>query len=146
MKRLWIIAFILIATQGFGQEASPNLPSTATVRQLMLDMIYPASNDLLLIVDRGGPKDAAEWAAARRDALNLSESGNLLMMPGRSRDQEDWVAQVKTLVAVGTSAYKAAGDKNLESLAAATGKIDAACTSCHKEYRPNVFPRQGGSK
>jgi len=34
----------------------------------------------------------------------------------------------------------------VQALAAATGKIDAACTSCHKQYRPNVFPPQGGSK
>lgn len=146
MKRLWIVALILIATRSFGQEAPKSPASGATVRQLMLDMIYPASNDLLLIVDRGGPKDEGEWSAVRRDALNLSESGNLLMMPGRMKNQGDWIAQVKMLVDVGTSAYKAAGEKNVQALAGAAGRIDASCTGCHKQFRPNVFPPQGGSK
>lgn len=147
MKSLWIAIFILIATRSFGQAPStPAAPPAATMRQLMLDMIYPASNDLLLRIYRGGPKDESEWAAVRRDAMNLEESGNLLMMPGRARDQEDWGTHVKMLADVGTLAYKAAAEKNAQALAAVAGPLDAACTSCHKQYRPNVFPRQGGSK
>ena len=146
MKPAWIVILILIATQSFGQSPSESSQPTATMRQLMLDMIHPASNDMLLLIYRGGPKDESEWAAARRDAMTLAESGNLLMMPGRMRDQGDWAAHVKMLVEVGTSAYKAAQEKNPQALAAVAGPLDASCTSCHKLYRPNVFPRQGGSK
>jgi hypothetical protein len=112
----------------------------------MLDMIYPASNDLLLLIYRGGPKDENEWAAARRDGMALSESGNLLMMPGRMRDENDWGAHVKMLADAGVSAYKAAEGKNVQALSAVAGPLDASCTSCHKEYRPNVYPPRGGSK
>ncbi len=112
----------------------------------MLDMIYPSSNDLLLLIYRGGPKDENEWAAVRRDSMTLAESGNLLMMPGRMKDQGDWVTHVKMLTDAGASAYKAALDKNSQALAAVAAPLDAACTNCHKLYRPNVFPRQGGSK
>jgi hypothetical protein len=146
VKPVWILIFILTATLSFGQATSGSLPLTATVKQLMQDMIYPASNDMLLLISRGGPKDANEWAAVRRNAMTLAESGNLLMMPGRMRDQGDWVKNVKTLVDVGTSAYKAAEEKSVPALAAIAGPLDASCTSCHKQYRPNVFPQQGGSK
>ena len=146
MKPACILILILVATQSFGQSTPESSPPTATTRQLMLDMIYPASNDMLLLIYRGGPKDENEWAAARRDSMTLAESGNLLMMPGRMRDQGDWVTHVKMLADVGTSAYKAAQEKNAQALAAAAGPLDASCTSCHKIYRPNVFPRQGGSK
>ena len=112
----------------------------------MLDLIYPASNDILLLIYRGGPKDENEWAAARRDAMSLAESGNLLTMPGRARDQGDWMSHVKMLSDAGTSAYKAAEEKNAQALAAVAAPLDASCTSCHKQYRPNVYPRQGGSK
>lgn len=144
MKPVCIAILVLIATWSFGQTSSA--PPAATMKQLMLDMIYPASNDLLLLIYRGGPKDASEWAAARRDAMTLAESGNLLMMPGRMREQGDWATHVKLLVDAGTSAYKAAEEKNIQALAAVSGPLDASCTSCHKQYRPNVFPRQGGSK
>jgi hypothetical protein len=146
VKPVWIVVFILIATASFGQASSGPFPPTATMKQLMLDLIHPASNDILLLIYRGGPKDENEWAAVRRNALTLAESGNLLMMPGRMRDQGDWMKDVGMLVDAGTAAYKAAEAKNVQELAAVAGPLDASCTSCHKQYRPNVFPRQGGAK
>jgi len=116
------------------------------VKQLMLDLIHPASNDILLLVYRGGPTNENEWAAVRRGAVTLAESGNLLMLRGRARDQGDWTKDVKMLVDAGTAAYKAAQAKDVKALAAAAGPLDASCTTCHKQYRPNVFPREGGSK
>jgi cytochrome c556 len=149
LKRVSIASFalfILIAAWSLVQAQSESSPPAATMRQLMLDLIYPASNDLLLHIYRGGPKDEGDWAAVRRDAVTLEESGNLLMMPGRARDQEDWAAHVKMLVNAGTTAYKAAGDKNAQALAAVAAPLDAACTTCHQEYRPNVYPPRGGAK
>jgi cytochrome c553 len=122
----------------------------ATIRQLMLDLIYPSSNEILLAIYRGGPpdkpKDEKEWAAVRRAALTLAESGNMLTMPGRARDQGDWMKDAKLLVDAGNAAYKAAQAKDANALAALAGTIDASCTTCHKQYRPNVFPKEGGSK
>jgi len=116
------------------------LQSTATMKQLMVDMIHPASNEILLFVSRGNPQDEKEWDRVRRSAITLAESGNLLMMPGRARDQGDWVKDAKLLVDAGNAAYKAAQDKDAKALAALTESLDASCTTCHKQYRPNVFP------
>jgi hypothetical protein len=146
VKPVWSVVFILIATSSFGQAPSGSFPPTTTMKELMLDLIYPASNDILLLIYRGGPKDENEWAAVRRNAVTLAESGNLLMMPGRARDQGDWLKHVRMLVDAGTAGYKAAEAKNVQALAAVAGPLDASCTSCHKQYRPNVFPRPGGSK
>jgi hypothetical protein len=122
----------------------------ASVKQLMLDLIYPSSNEILLAIYRGGPpdrlRDEKEWAAVRRSALTLSESGNMLTMPGRARDQGDWMKDAKLLVDVGNAAYKAAQAKDANALAALAGAIDASCTTCHKQYRPNVFPQKQESK
>ena len=154
MKRVWIGLIFAIALAGgfsirttaFAQSTSETFPAVATVRQLMLDLIHPSSNEILLAIFRGGPKDEKEWAAVRRSAVTLAESGNLLMMQGRARDQGDWVKDAKLLVDVGNSAYKAAQAKDSDALAALAGAVDASCTTCHKQYRPNVFPKDGGSK
>jgi hypothetical protein len=86
----------------------------------------------------------------RRSAITLAESGNMLMLRGRARDQGDWMKDAKLLVDVGNAAYKAAQAKDGNALAALAGALDASCTTCHKQYRPNVFPvvnqRDGGSK
>jgi hypothetical protein len=136
MKPAW---FVLIATVVSAQ-------SPTTMKQLMLDLIHPASNEILLFVNRGAPKDDAGWASVRRSALTLEESGALLTMPGRARDQGDWAKDAKMLSEVGSAAYKAAEAKDLSALSALTESLDASCTTCHKQYRPNVFPRDGGSK
>ena len=116
------------------------------MKQLMLDIIHPASNDILLFVNRGDPKSDAEWAAVRRSALALEESGSLLMQRGRARDQGEWMKDAKLLADTGAAAYKAAQAKDLAALTALTDSMDASCTTCHKQYRPNVFPQEGGSK
>jgi cytochrome c556 len=136
MRRVWI-AFLV--TGAFAQ-------SPATMKQLMLDLIHPASNQILLSVNRGGPENDAAWAAVRRSALTLAEAGNLLTMPGRARDQNGWITDARALSIVGTAAYSAAQAKDLNALSALTDSLDASCTNCHKQYRPNVFPREGGSK
>lgn len=146
MKSVCVIALILIATSSFGQASSESSARAASMKQLMLDMIHPASNDILLVIYRGGPANENEWATVRRSALTLAESGNLLMMPGRARDDADWSKDVKMLVDAGNSAYKAASAKDAQALAALAAPLDSSCTNCHEEYRPNVFPRQGGLK
>ena len=154
MKRVWMGLISAIALAGgisirtiaFAQAPSESFPAIASVKQLMLDLIHPSSNDILLAIYRGGPKDEKEWAAVRRSALTLAESGNMLMMQGRARDQEDWLKDAKLLVDAGNSAYKAAQAKDGNALAALAAPVDASCTTCHKQFRPNVFPKNGGSK
>jgi hypothetical protein len=122
------------------------LAQPATMKQLMLDLIYPASNQILLILSRGGPASENEWAEVRRSALTLAESGDLHASRGRARDTSDWAKDAKLLADAGSAAYEAALAKNAKALAAAAESVDASCTACHKQFRPDVFPRQEGSK
>jgi cytochrome c553 len=149
MKPVWIGVFLWGATFAFAQAPSEPFPPAASVKQLMLDLIHPSSNDILLAIYRGGPpggtRDEKDWAAVRRAALTLAESGNMLMMRGRAREG-DWMKDAKLLVDAGNAAYKAAQAKDSNALAALAGAVDASCTTCHKQYRPNVFPGAGGSK
>jgi hypothetical protein len=110
--------------------------------QLMVDVIYPASNELLFFIYRGGPNDEKDWAVVRRSALTLAETGNLLMTRGRARDEGNWMKDARMLVDVGAAAYKAARAKNVAALIAVEKALDASCTTCHKHYRPSVFPGQ----
>jgi hypothetical protein len=147
MQRVRIATLIvIIGTFASAQGPSESFPAVATMKQLMVDMIHPASNDILLFVNRGGPNDEKEWAAVRRSAVTLAESGNLLMLRGRARDQGDWMKDARMLMDAGTAAYQAAQTKDAKALTALADALDRSCTTCHKQYRPNVFPREGGSK
>ena len=136
-----MVLFILIGISAIAQ--------TPTMKQLMLDLIHPASNDILLFVNRGAPKTDAEWTTVRRNALTLAQSEKVLALPGRT-EPGDWQKDAKALADVGNAAYKAAQAKDFPALSALTDSLDASCTNCHKQFRPNVFPPKsnetGGSK
>jgi hypothetical protein len=130
------IGVFALAAMLAAQAPSSALQPVATMKQLMVDVIHPASNGILLLVNRGGPTDANEWAEARRDALTLAESGNLLIMRNSA---PAWIADAKLLTDIGSAAYKAAETQNVKALAALTDRIDASCTTCHKQFRPTLF-------
>jgi hypothetical protein len=106
------------------------------MKQLMLEVIHPQSNTLLLLIHRGGPKTDNEWAQARRSAMTLAESGNLLIMRNRA---PNWVADAKLLRDAGAAAYKAAEAADAKTLESLADGIDTSCTTCHKHFRPAVF-------
>jgi len=138
MRTFLVIAGALLSVVAASAQTpvDPFQP-VATMKQLMVEIIYPASNDLLLIVNRGGPSDDREWAAVSRSAMTLAESGNLLIMRNRA---SDWVGHAKSLIGAGTAAYRAAQAKDVKALAAIADPLDKSCTACHKQFRPSVFP------
>jgi cytochrome c553 len=116
--------------------AAPTYKNVGNMSQLMVDIIYPAS-DAIFYIERAPPKNEVEWKAFRAQALMLAESGNLLLMPGRSRDNGKWAEDTKLMIDAGQAAYKAALAKNVEAIVALNDQLTAACITCHKDYRPN---------
>jgi len=88
----------------------------------MVKIIYPTS-DALFYIESRTPKDEAEWNAFEGQMLMLAESANLLMMPGRARDQKQWMADSKLLLDAGALAVKAAKTKNVESISALSDQL-----------------------
>ena len=115
---------------------APTFQLVGNMSQLMIDIIYPAS-DALFYVDRDPPKDQHDWNILRGQALMLAESGNLLVMPGRARDQENWVKDSKMMIEAGSAAFKAARAKDIEGVRAVNDQLYQSCVSCHQQYRPN---------
>jgi hypothetical protein len=139
-----IAVAVLSATAATAQP--PAVPSTTfqpvgSMRQLMIDIIYPVS-DAIFYVDREPPKNAQDWTVLRTQALMLAESGNLLMMEGRARDQKNWIMESKMLVDIGGKAYKAAQAKNVDDIRALNDSLNAACVVCHYQYRPGYHRRR----
>ena len=86
--------------------------------ELMVHMIYPTSDAVFYITSRT-PKTDAEWAELQAKTLTLAESANLLMMPGRARDQDRWMKDARLMLDAGWAAFKAAKAKDVAALEAA---------------------------
>ena len=125
-------------------QAKPPVPAlpkpVADMKELMVDLIYPTS-DALFYVARGEPKDEAEWLRLQLNALTLAESANLLMMPGRVRNQEQWTKDAQLLWDVGMKAYRAAKARNHQALVDLNDELYESCQSCHVNYRPGYQRR-----
>ena len=133
----WLFAAMLALPSTLAAQApSESFQPVATMKELMLDVIHPASNKLLLLIHRGGPGDDEAWAEARRNAMLLAESGNLLIMRNRSAN---WVADARLLTDAGAAAYAAVDARDTKALESLADRIDASCTTCHKHFRPALF-------
>jgi cytochrome c553 len=135
-----ILALFFIAALAVAQAPSSFQP-VGNMSQLMIDMIYPAS-DAIFYVERAAPQNDREWGVLRATALTLAESGNLLMMDKRARDQGDWIKDAKMLVDAGAAAYRAAQAKNLDAIVALNQQLYTACVTCHEQYRAGYRRRQ----
>jgi hypothetical protein len=132
------IGLVLSVTAALAQ--APSFQPVGNVSELMISLIYPSS-DALFYIERTAPKTDVEWNAIRNQALMLAESGNLLMMAGRAKDQQDWIKDSKMLVDVGRAAYQAAQAKNMDAILALNDQLYASCVTCHAQYRPGFGKR-----
>ena len=114
--------------------------AAGTISDLMVKIIYPASDAVFYITTRQ-PRTEAEWGELQGRTLMLAESANLLMMPGRARDQDRWMQDAQLMLDAGRAAYRAARSKDLAALEAVNDQLYESCTSCHRHYRPDYGRR-----
>ena len=157
-----LVALLLIAVAGIGvvraqapakkaTTASPASTSAAptvrvgTMSELMVHLIYPTSDAVFYITSRT-PSTEAEWTELQARTLTLAESANLLMMPGRARDQGQWMKDARLMLDAGQAAFKAAKAKDVKAPEALSDQMYEACTTCHTHYRPGYGqrPPKGG--
>ena len=144
-----IIAGVLLLAAAAGAQSPLPPPAAAqgsraqpasTMSELMTKIIYPASDAIFYITTRE-PKSEVEWEEVQAKALAVAESANLLMMPGRARDQDRWMDDAKLMLDAGRAAFRAAKAKDVAALDALNDQLYTSCTSCHQHYRPNYGAR-----
>lgn len=126
------------------QPAQPPYKPAASVLQLMEGPIAHAAEDywgsVSTIVDKDGihenfPQNDEEWEHVWAAGITIGESGNLLMMSGRGRDDE-WMRLSSLLVDVGMEAAAAAESKDPEKVLEVGERVYNVCTECHMKYIP----------
>jgi hypothetical protein len=139
------VASIALASAGCGQAATAGPPykAAADVEQLMEGVVDPAArvywNSVSTTISAKGieekfPQTDEEWNAVWGAALTVAESGNLMMMSPRARDNESWIKMSAELVDVGMLAAKAAKDRRPEDVLSAGEQVYNVCTRCHMKY------------
>ena len=137
-----VVLVALAACTGQQQFAGPPYEAVADVRQTMELIIDPAADVIWKsagsIVSAAGEQDLAPttpeaWAGVKAAAAVLTESGNLLMLPGRSAGP-DWNRHAGDLIGAGKLAIAAAQQQDAGALFDAGGRIYEVCLACHSQY------------
>jgi hypothetical protein len=127
-------------------DPPPPYKPVADVKQLMKGIVDPSADvvweSVATIYTKEGvedhrPTSEDEWANVRNHALMLTEAGNLLMMPTRAKDGDQWMTFAQELIDISAVALRAAEAKNVDALYDVGGRIDEVCEKCHKKYWPN---------
>ena len=136
-----LVLVVLLFPLGSATAQEPTFQPVGTIGELMRDIIYPLSDELFYVM-RSPPQTDFEWSQLRRSALTLAESGNLLMIEGRSIQQEDWMDHSKELVDVSTVAWEAAEARDLDAIVALSPRLETSCRACHEQYHPRYGRRR----
>ena len=93
-----------------------------------------------------GPKSLAPttddgWLVAESGAAAIAEAGNLLKLPGRARDNGDWIKYADELSTAGLAAKAAAEAKDDQKLYTTGAQVYQVCTACHAKYYLPYVPK-----
>ena len=113
----------------------PPMRNVGSMSDLMAKFLYPAM-DALFYIETRTPTTTAEWNLLEGQTVMIAESANLLMLPGRARDQAQWMDDSKLLLDAGAAALKAVKARDVAALIALNEQLVASCSTCHRHYRP----------
>ncbi|MCS5566605.1 MAG: hypothetical protein NZ743_01140 [Pseudomonadales bacterium] len=120
-----------------------NYSSSLDVEQLMHYVLEPAADTIWdsagTIATLEGVEDLAPttdegWFRVQHAAAVVSESGNLLLMPGRTMDGDDWQEISHGLVSTGASLMNAAEQQDADAIFDLGGQLYNVCVACHQRY------------
>ncbi len=148
---LWLAGPVLLGLAGCSKPADPvaaaaqpaPFVAVTDTKQLMAWVMDPSADvvwgSVGTVITEGGreefaPRTDEEWTAIRNAAAVVAESGNLLMMPGRAVNQDDWMAKSRALIETATVVIRAAEVKDAETLFTAGSDMYLACSACHAGY------------
>jgi hypothetical protein len=144
-------AFALIGALGAaacsGGPEPPPFKAVADNKLLMQAILDPAADEIWesvgwIITAEGTeevyPRTDEEWMKVRNAAVTVIESGNLLMMAPRAKDNADWMRISQGLIETGQNAMRAAEAKDRDQVFTIGGDVYDVCTACHAKYSPEV--------
>ena len=131
--------------------AAPPFATALTTQQLMAWIIDPTADTIwnsvgTTVSEKGTeehqPRTDEEWATMRNAAAVLIESGNLLMLDGRTVDKDQWMTVARGMSDAAAKVLEAAEAKDVEAYFDAGGALYEACVACHSKYV--IAPSESG--
>jgi putative intracellular protease/amidase len=144
LSQLVSLAVLIAAVAPVSCSKRGDVEPIATLEQIMETTVEPVSDRVFDAavwengVQVGGPRTEEDWKLVHANAMMLAETCNLLLMPGRAKDEGSWVVRTQAMKDAALEAAKAAEAKDTDAIFVAGGHIFQACTACHLQYIPQM--------
>jgi hypothetical protein len=150
MRNTFKLLLIVSATAGAMAVTSCSKPAAPPPYDVSLDMkelmghvvdpaawaFWHASGEVETAkgIERLEPTTEAGWEAVENGAATVAEAGNLMLLPGRNRNEKAWTDWSVKLQKAGHEAKAAAEAKDPERMFTAGADMYSVCTGCHEVY------------
>ena len=142
----------LAVQQTSPHEASafvPAVPLAVSVNAIMVAMVDHASHVVWDVAeDAKAPKNDKDWEELEHHAIQVAASGTLIALGGTGKADPGWVQSPawkkysQEMTDAGLAALTAVHSKDRAALLKAGDQLVNTCTSCHKEFKPDL-PTEG---
>lgn len=126
-------------------EVAPDFHSDVTINEVMVAVVDHNAHILWnTSLDEFRPRTEHDWHELEHAAVTLTASGNMIMIPGPSDLDREWVAdpaweayaQAQTDAAL--RMLNAVRDHNMDALEDSGGDLVDTCTACHAQFKPDI--------
>lgn len=148
MRKVVIAAALFVTAAACNSAPSaPPFKAVADTKDLMelvmerqADIVWGATGTI--ITEAGAeelsPKTEEDWIAVKAAAVNLVETGNLLMIAPRAQDGDRWMQNTQKMMAQGEKMIAAIDRKDTKAMFDVGSDLYDTCTNCHMHYMPAI--------
>jgi hypothetical protein len=148
MRNMVLALAVSISVAGCSRAPAPPPFKAVVETKALMDDVMERQADIVwqsvgTIVTAEGveerrPRTEDDWIAVKAAAVNLTETGNLLMLPSRAQDGDRWMQNVQKMMAQGERMIAAIDRKNTQEMFDVGSDLYDTCTNCHMHYMPEI--------
>src|SRR5262245_14007459 len=147
----WLAPLVLIvSTSCTSQPPAPPAPpfdNSISVKDLMANMMDPTADvvweSVGTVMTKEGtferaPQTDAEWNNVKAHAIMLVEAGNLLLLPGRSGNNPDWIRLAQDMQAQAKRMVAVIDKHDRQGVFDVGSDLYDRCVNCHVKFDPAI--------
>lgn len=123
--------------------AQPEFRGMVPINDIMVSVVDHNAHILWNVADpKLAPKTDMDWHVLEHAATTLAASGNMILIPGPPKDDQEWVKDpewrkfAQALADAGAHALQAVDHRNLAALEESGNALVDTCEGCHKKFKP----------
>lgn len=141
------LTLAIVSLAGCGGSQAPPIRAVVDTKTLMAAVLEKQSNIVwesvgevhtLEGIEEKRPRTDEEWQHIRDAAVTIAESANLLMVPPRAQDDEEWMAASAGVISEGERMIAAIDRRSTKDVFDIGADLYEACVRCHRQYMPGV--------